>query len=252
MSVTWTGKDGKELHGPSWQEMVDESTRILGYEIPDLLRMRGTDLQILEYFRIKRKNFAPLINWMVRLLAAPDAALAASLLHRRLVELELCKIFYTTNYDEFLEQAFRASGRAVRVVATEEDIGFEVSESQIVKYHGDLNNPDAMVMSEADYYKRMRLDGPMDLKLRSDLLGRAVLFIGYSFRDINIAYLFQIVNEMFKGLPHSFSGRRAYIIVQNPSDFELRLFHQRNIEVIPASGSDRTAPVADILADMAS
>jgi hypothetical protein len=100
-------------------------------------------------------------------------------------------------------------------------------------------------------YRRMRLDGPMDLKLRSDLFGRAVLFIGYSFRDINIAYLFQTVNEMFQKLPNSFSGRRAYIIVQNPSDFEYRLFHRRNIEKIPAYGSDRSSAVAEILSDMA-
>ena len=77
------------------------------------------------------------------------------------------------------------------------------------------------------------------------------MFVGYSFRDINVAYLFRTVNDMFQQLPNSFSGRRAYIIVQNPSDFENRLFHERNIEVIPAYGSDRTVSAAEILRDMA-
>ncbi|MDD1522265.1 MULTISPECIES: SIR2 family protein [Bradyrhizobium] len=251
MSVKWTNGAGTPQAGPSWSQMVDEAARILGVEDPELLRMRGTDLQILEYFQIKKKNFAPLINWMVRHLDAPASALASSILHQKLAALSECPIFYTTNYDEFLEKSFGLFGRPAKIIASEEDMGSRNPGTEIVKFHGDFNNPDEMVMSEGHYYRRMRLDGPMDLKLRSDLFGRAVLFIGYSFRDINIAYLFQTVNEMFQKLPNSFSGRRAYIIVQNPSDFEYRLFHRRNIEIIPAYGTDRSAAVAEILSDMA-
>ena len=253
MSVEWRGPDGSLIRGPSWARMVDEAAKILGYHDPELLRMRGTDLQILEYFRIKKKNFAPLINWMVRNIDAPTEALAASPIHRTLSELRECNIYYTTNYDDFLEKSLEIHGRSdVRIIATEEDMGFRQDSTQVVKFHGDFNNPDEMVMSEGHYYRRMSLNGPLDLKLRSDIFGRAVIFIGYSFRDINLTYLFQTVNDMFKGLPNSFSGRRAYIVVQNPSDFENRLFHERNIEVIPAYGSDRTKAAADILADMAS
>ena len=53
----------------------------------------------------------------------------------------------------------------------------------MVKFHGDFNTPDQMVLSESQYMDRMRLENPMDFKLRADILGRAVLFIGYSFRD---------------------------------------------------------------------
>ena len=251
MSVSWE-VDGEPTRGPSWTEMVNQAARILGYDDPELLRMRGSDLQILEYFRVRKKNFAPLINWMVmRLSSAPEDAIKESTLHSALASLSESRIFYTTNYDDFLERSFVAAGRKPSVITSEEDMGMGDA-CQIVKFHGDFNNPDAMVMSEGHYYSRMRLDGPMDLKLRSDLFGRAVLFVGYSFRDINIAYLFRTVNEMFRKLPNSFSGRRAYIIVRNPSDFEIRLFHERNIEVIPALGDDQTASAAEILNDMAS
>lgn len=252
MALSWENAKGETVTGPSWNEMVSEAARILGYDEPELLRMRGTDLQILEYFRIKKKNFAPLINWMVRRLDAPDHALQSSTLHKRLAELSNCQLFYSTNYDDFLERSFKVLGRKTQVIATEEDMGFSNIDTQIVKFHGDFNNPDEMVMSEGHYYRRMKLDGVMDLKLRSDLFGRSVIFVGYSFRDINIAYLFQTVNEAFRNLPNSFSGKRAYIIVQNPSDFETRLFHHRNIEVIPAYGDDRTKAASEILEDMTS
>ena len=92
----------------------------------------------------------------------------------------------------------------------------------------------------------------MDLTLRSDILGRAILFVGYSFRDPNIAYLFRTVNEKFSSLPHSFAGRRAYIVVTNPSDFELQLFQERKIEVIPTFDLDRARAVSDLLTELAS
>jgi hypothetical protein len=250
MAVRWSVA-GEDRAGPSWSEMVNRAAKILGYDDPELLRMRGTDLQILEYFRIKKQNFAPLTNWMVRYLDAPDEAIQQSSIHTALCRLTQCGIYYTTNYDDFLERSLKAGGRPVQVIATEGDMGFNSSATQVVKFHGDFNNPDEMVVSEGQYYRRMKLESPMDLKLRSDLFGRAVLFVGYGFRDINVAYLFQNVNEVFKQLPHSFSGKRAYITVHNPSDFENRLFYARNIEVIPTFGDDRAAATAEMLEDMA-
>jgi hypothetical protein len=249
MAVNWTA-EGATRSGPSWSELVYRAAELLGYREPQLLQMRGTDLQILEYFRTKKQSFAQLTNWMVRYVNAPDEAIQRSRVHSALCGLTQCAIYYTTNYDDFLERALRLSGQDVRVIATEGYMGFYESANQVIKFHGDLNNPDDMVLSEGQYFRRMRLESPMDLKLRYDLLGRTVIFVGYSFRDINIAYLFQNVNDMFKQLPHSVSGRRAYITVHNPSDFERRLFYECNIEVIPTYGTDRSIATAEILEDM--
>ena len=64
MNVNWRGLDGRDLRGPSWDELVDQAARMLGVEEPELLRMRGSPLQILEYFRAKKGSFAPLTNWL--------------------------------------------------------------------------------------------------------------------------------------------------------------------------------------------
>src|SRR5258708_39486555 len=68
MSVSWTAPDGATpRRGISWRELVDQVARMLGYEDPDLLRVRGDDLQILEYFRIKHSNqMAEIQNWFNR------------------------------------------------------------------------------------------------------------------------------------------------------------------------------------------
>jgi hypothetical protein len=250
MSVSW---DGGSKRGPAWEKMVDQAAKLLGTNEPNLLRLRGTDLQILEYFKIVKGGLAPLTNWLsYEFASATDEDILASPIHAELVQLERCGIYYTTNYDDFIERALRKSGRRTQITSSELNISHDRSIVEVVKFHGDFNTPDQMVLSESHYMDRMRLESPMDFKLRADILGRAVLFIGYSFRDPNVDYIFHIVNRLFRDLPDSASGRRAYIILPEPSEFERRLFRNRNIEVIPAGGRDVAQEVATILQEMRS
>jgi NAD-dependent SIR2 family protein deacetylase len=252
MSVRWTTPDGKERRGPSWDELIDEAARILGYEEPQLLRMRGQSLQILEYFGAKKGDMQPLINWLHIRLQPDDASVLKSKIHAGLAKLEQCRTFYTTNYDDFLERSFELNGRPIQRIAGERDMGRSGSKTEIVKFHGDFNTPTRMVMSEQHYEERIRLEEPLDLRLRADALGRAILFLGYSFRDSNVSYLFRRIVDSFGPLPDAGTGMRAYIIVREPSDFELRLFQRRRIEVIAVHGEDFETKIAEILDDMRS
>lgn len=248
MSVSWSG--GNE-RGPSWDEMADEAVNILGSNDPKLLRMRGSDLQVLEFFKIKQGELAPLTNWLAAKFAkAADDDILRSPIHRALVQLERCSIYYTTNYDDFLERALRKTGRPTKVITGERNIAHNRSDVEVVKFHGDFNSPADMVVTESQYMDRMRLETAMDFKLRGDILGRAVLFIGYSFRDPNVNYIFHLVNRLFATLPESGTGRRAYIVLPDPSDFERRLFQERNIEVVAVGSADRAGEVANLLSEM--
>ncbi|MDP9334287.1 MAG: SIR2 family protein [Actinomycetota bacterium] len=224
-----------------------------------MLRARGEDLQILEYYRLKRHdNLAPLRNDLLKDLNAPDDALTSSVIHEALVALRLCDIYYTTNYDDFLERAMKLAGRRCQAVATEVDVGRFLSDAhsnvnaepavRVVKFHGDLNNPDEMVLSDRHYRDRLRLTTPMDALLRADLLGRAVLFLGYSFRDWNVSYLFHLIEHDFgPELPDAPLPNRAFITVADPSDFEYQLFGARKIGVIPVSGTAIAEDTAALL-----
>jgi hypothetical protein len=248
-SVEW----GDNKRGPSWEEVVNEAARQLGFTNPELLRFRGTDLQILEYFNERHGSLWPLITWLIRELNPPDETLRASPIHRELASMRASRLFYTTNFDDFIERSFVLNGRACRAVAIEREIGLTDSETvEIVKFHGDLQHPEQMVLSESQFERRLRLLSEMDARFRADLLGRALLFVGYSFRDPNVAYLFRIINEEFRELPNNPSGRRAYIVVADPSDFERRLFQARNIDVIGVRGSNMTASIAKLLREIRS
>ena len=249
-SVRWT-RDGEDRAGVLWKEMVDRATELLGFGDPALLRVRGTDLQILEYFKLKKAGLAPLTNWLYERMLAPDGAIRSSVIHQELALLDQCDLFYTTNYDNYLERALELHGRKCEVIAIESHMGAKSpGRCEVVKFHGDFNFPGEMVVTESDYQRRLAFETPMDYRFRSDLLGRTVLFLGYSFGDPNVAYLFHRVNETLSRLPVSSSGRRAYIVVPNPSDFETTLFEARNIEVIAVDERTIESDIAELLREL--
>jgi len=252
MSVRWTepgvpGVPGVMRSGPSWSALVDQAAQELGFSDAAMLRARGTDLQILEYFRIKNHGEAAKItNWLTRTMQPPDDALRDSSIHIELAKLEKVKYVYTTNYDNFIERSLNLLGRTCKVVAVESDMAHG-TDLEVIKFHGDLDHPRQMVLSESDYDARLSFSTPMDFRLRSDLLNRVLLFLGYSFRDYNVSYLFRLMNEALGGVSGSMSGPRAYIVVPDPSDFEYTLFGARNIGVIPVSGANMTLGIVEVL-----
>jgi len=256
MGVHWPGPSGL-IRGPSWRELVDEAARLLGFDDPELLRVRGEDLQILEYFREQNGGrFEPLTNWLVRDFNPPDDALKENEVLKALALLDGCNLMYTTNFDSFLERALRLNGRKVSVVSTEEEIAKAIRDGalatstevcQVVKFHGDLEHQDQMVVSEKDYQKRLSLSTSLDDRLKADLLGRIVLFIGYSFRDWNVSYLYHVLNDIHGDSPDRVANVRGYITVADPSHFEISLFRARRLEVIPITGNDMSNQIATLL-----
>jgi hypothetical protein len=252
--------DGVERRGPTWSELVDQAARQIGFADANLLRVRGTDLQILEYYRRKRhSSIGELSTWLSNHMQVPEEHLAGSSIHAGLAALTRCNRIYTTNYDDFIERALLLHGRECTKIVIEGHIADAQAHAaeaggdtlcEVVKFHGDLTVPEKMVLSESDYERRLKLEDPLDHRLRSDVLGRALLFLGYSFRDWNIAYLFRLVEEAFGDLPASNGGRRAYIVMANPCDFEITLFDARNIEVVPIDGNRTSEEIATLLGQL--
>jgi NAD-dependent SIR2 family protein deacetylase len=121
MAVNWE-RNGQTRRGLSWRELVSHAAELLGFKDPELLRVRGNDLQILEYFRLKRGEFADLRNWYYAEYSAPNESLELSTIHQALSRLDRCTLYYTTNYDDFLERSFGLLGRTPTVVAIEQHI----------------------------------------------------------------------------------------------------------------------------------
>jgi len=126
--------------------------------------------------------------------------------HRLLVSL-MQNLLYTTNQDNLFELVARRYGRNYRRIVTVDDLSDSVpGEPLLIKFHGDTSVPGSLVFGTRSYKERMVCqDHPLDIKLKSDLLGKRLMFLGYSLRDENVAKLFATIRRAFNGtLPNSY------------------------------------------------
>jgi hypothetical protein len=128
-------------------------------------------------------------------------------LHKLLVRLaEHVPAIYTTNFDDLLERSFAAAGKGYQVVAEARDLhewrfdevdGAFVPRFPIYKLHGSLDRPETLVLGESDFQRRAGLAShPIDLRFCSDVVGREVLLLGYSFSDPNVRWLWTKLRDL--------------------------------------------------------
>src|SRR5207248_6931685 len=121
------------------------------------------------------------------------------------------------NVDDVIESTYRSLHLAVDVVALSRDVATaDPTQTQVVKYHGDLRYDATIVLTESQYWTRLDFESPMDLKFRSDLLGKSVLFMGYSFRDLNIRIIWFKLMRMMRDVPES-DRLASYIVRFEPN-----------------------------------
>lgn len=135
---------------------------------------------------------------------------------------------YTTNQDNVMEMCCEKHGFRYKSIITIEDlISAKIGEGLYLKYHGDYSVPKSVVFGEDDYLDRIDdKDYFIDIKLKADMLGRNILFIGYSFRDINLKLLFRRLKNVFGTIPIS------YMIVWELNEDLQKECSKYNIQII--------------------
>lgn len=113
----------------------------------------------------------------------------ASFYHHQIARSNVGTI-WTTNFDKLIEKALTSAGLRYRVRIRESDmVGLtEPGTTEIVKAHGsfDVSNPSEFVIASEDFEDySYRRPATTDL-LRSNLLSKSFLFVGYGYGDPNI------------------------------------------------------------------
>lgn len=107
-------------------------------------------------------------------------------------------IIYTTNWDKAIETAANNIQRKYFKISSLSDITEAPHYSNIiVKFHGDFDSPENIVFTRNDYQRRLSIQHPLDILFRAHILGKKVLFLGYSFSDQNIDFIFSKHHELY-------------------------------------------------------
>ena len=185
---------------------------------------------------------------MDRLFDPHDDEIKASRSHMALPAIGFRRI-YTTNFDNIIERSFKLKGLPFHVVSNMGDISTAPRDTlQIVKFHGTFTDDDSLVLTETNYFERLEFESPLDIKLRADILGRSLLFIGYSLNDINIRYMLYRLHKL-RERHHRVTEEAptAILLTYSVGEVQRALLANWGVATIALDPLDKTRSTADFL-----
>jgi hypothetical protein len=236
------------LHLPSWDALLDYLASELDYD-PKVFRVEGDNLQLAEYYLLKRNHIGPLRSTLDRWFNDSRIDIRKSEQHKLLVDLG-APIIYTTNYDNWIERAHEVHGKQFRKVVTIDDMGDPSDDiTQIIKFHGDFSSDESLVLAESHYFDRLALESALDVRLLSDMIGRSLLFIGYSFQDINMRYMWHRLTRLWARGSGGIAGTQpqSYYIGYGVGSVQRALLRQKNVVTIDLDPTDREKSLVGFL-----
>ena len=222
---------------PTWVDLIDEIALQLDYD-PEVFRGHGDFLELAEYYRLRKTSIGQLRSWMDIHWHKDEAEVDASEIHQAIVDLE-CPIIYTTNYDRWLEIAFERRGKKITKIANVGDFTkIEEAATQIIKFHGDFDDDSSLVLTETSYFDRLNFESPLDLKFRSDSIGKTILFIGYSLNDINIRYMLYKLQRLWADSEFQSARPKSFIFLARPNPVQEAIFENRGVIPVVSDEDD--------------
>ncbi|MXQ12058.1 SIR2 family protein [Microvirga makkahensis] len=217
---------------PSWSTLIEHVAEELDLDTSSFREGELNYLTLAEYYRIRQGSIGPLRSWMDRHWTLPEEKLKASKVHELISKLDF-PIIYTTNFDRNLETAFDLHGKDyVKIVNAKDIARIREGVPQIVKYHGDFDDDGSIVIAETDYLDRLSFESPLDIKFRSDSLGKTILFIGYSMTDLNIRFLMHRLWKTWNGSGYERDRPQSYVFMLRSNPVEQAVLEQWGLRVL--------------------
>ncbi len=144
--------------------------------------------------------------------------------HRQLARLG-ARTWVVTGFDDLPERAVRERGERTVEVVRDQNLPYTSSEAvTILKLHGDVQQPDTLVLTRSDYDSYFHRFPHIREKLSSLLLEKTCLFVGYDVDDPDF-------NQLCATLTYDLQNhkRLAYALFANIDQFSFADLRQRQI-----------------------
>lgn len=148
----------------------------------------------------------------------------------------------TTNYDHLLENTEEPNRRLYSVIRTDKDLLSPQTSQYIIKMHGDIDDPETIVLKESDYIHYSQNHVLIETFIKSLLIDHVFLFVGYSLSDYNLKLILGWVNYLAK--QNGSENRPNHYLIQTPKSeiksYELKYFTENHLQVLNANETPQT------------
>lgn len=222
---------------PTWDFLMESLGEKEGFE-NTLFRSHGDNMMLAEYVN-KDIIYEELRK---RMCISKDTEewekLKQSEIYKLLLELDF-PVIYTTNFDTLLENYFDIQNHEYKKIVKISDLEKEEDceeVTRIVKFHGDIECEESIVLSESQYFERMDFRSFLDILLQADMLKYHILFLGYSLSDINIKLLLYLMRKQLK---QNGIDKKAFIFTATPNQVQKKVFEKNGIVTFSGNTADK-------------
>lgn len=181
---------------PSWRQLVRDMAEEIGLDASKEDDLAG----VVQYFLNKTGRTRTLLAQTINQHFGEEKPIPP--VFRIISRLPLTRL-WTTNYDTLLERAYCDRRKQLDIKSRDKDVVSEnpFAHAVLYKMHGTVEHPSEVVIAKSDYesYRRKR-PGFLHF-LTGQLISQHILFVGFSFTDPNLHYLFTLIREAFDDTP---------------------------------------------------
>jgi hypothetical protein len=194
---------------PSWKQLLSDVAAQLGLDIEQEYDLAGVAQYYLNRSHANRTKIADIIKKEF----PPKKDVPDPL--RILARMPIRSI-WTMNYDTLIEKAWELQNKHLDVKSRNDDLltGDPWAHAVLYKMHGTVEHPTEVVLARNDYELYRRERAGFYQMLISDLISKRFLFVGFSFTDPNLFYVFGLIREAY---PKDAYPAGHFAIVRRPS-----------------------------------
>lgn len=177
----------------NWKQLLQEIAEELKLDIE-----KESDLvAVAQYYYNKSGNNRTKLNDVIR--DAFQTGKSPNDNHNILARLPI-STYWTTNYDKLIEKSLENNGKVcdVKTCCANLSTTLKGRDTVVYKMHGDVDRPDESVLIRDDYEAYYHEKAPFINALSGDLMTKTFLFIGFSFTDPNLSYIFAHLRTQLK------------------------------------------------------
>lgn len=177
----------------SWKELLREAAFNIGIDVD-----KEYDLVSVAQYIYNQSNSRNKITKLIKNHINTNGKVTEN--HEILASLPI-NTFWTTNYDEYIEESLKSINKVCDSKKNVHDLSTEIqdSEATVYKMHGDINHAHEAVLIKDDFEIYDKKNELFTLALKSDLVSKTFLFIGFSFDDPNLEAILSKVRIMLEG-----------------------------------------------------
>lgn len=196
-----------------------------------------------EFFRLKGNNRNALIKILKQTFL--DKEPTSTICHQNLANIPHFKTIITTNYDSLIENAFKQKGQ---IAFSRKHIPYlQNGKTHIFKAHGDLNEPDSIIITKSDYNNFFKTNSDNDVYwtvIRERLTTNNVLFLGYNIEDPNVSVIFDKITDALGQ-----NRKECFLVAPNLPQHKINDLIKKGIHYLNTTAEDLISDLLQNLKD---